>query len=126
MRLTRCAILALGLPCSLAAQAASPDSAATVDAGTRRQVIDGVLRRLEEGYIYPEKASAMAQSVRTQARRGAYDSIGGAMALADRLTRDLRAVSRDRHLEVSYVSRGVRDEVPDAEPPPAERREQAA
>src|SRR4051812_30219435 len=125
MRLTLRPILALGLPCTLAAQAPNPDPAATVDAATRQQVIEGVLRRIEEGYIYPDKASAMSQSVRAQARSGAYDSVGGALALADRLTRDLRAVSHDLHLEVSYVGRGVRDEVPDAKPTPDERREQA-
>ena len=126
MRLALPVILALGLAPSSAAQAPKPDSAATVDAATRKQVIDGVVRRIEDGYIFPDKAKQMALAVRRNLGRGEYDRITGATALAERLTRDLRAVSRDLHLEVSYVSGGVRDEVPDAEPTPEERREQAA
>jgi C-terminal processing protease CtpA/Prc len=89
-------------------------------------VIDGVIRRIQEGYIYPDKARQMAVAVRRNASRGAYNRITGANDLADRLTRDLQAVSRDKHLRVFYDGRGVRDEVPDAEPTPAERRELAA
>jgi hypothetical protein len=117
--------LALALAQALPAQAPLADSTAMVDAATRRQVIDGVIRRIQEGYIYPDKARQMAQIVRRNASRGAYNGITRATALAEQLTRDLQAVSRDKHLEVSYVARGVRDEVPDAEPTPAERREQA-
>jgi hypothetical protein len=98
-----------------------PDT--TIDAITRARVIENVLRRLDEGYIFPKKAVEMRQAVREQARRGRYDHIANARALADTLTVDLRAVSRDRHLEVVYQSRGVRDEVPDQQPSAEERRE---
>ncbi len=102
------------------------DSAATVDAATRRRVIDGVIRRIQEGYIYPERARQMALAVRRNASRGSYDRIGRALQLAEQLTRDLQAVSRDRHIQVGFDSRGVVDEVPDAEPTPTQRLQQAA
>jgi len=117
--------LALAPMPALPAQAPPADSAAKVDAATRQRVIDGVLQRIEQGYVYPDKGAEMVKSVRSLARRGAYDSITGATALAERLTRDLRRVSRDLHLEVAYVGTGVRDEVPDAEPTAGEREVRA-
>jgi hypothetical protein len=103
---------------------AQPDT--TIDAATRARVIDNVLRRLDEGYVFPKTASEMGKVIRERSRRGVYDRILSARAFADTLTRDLQGVSRDRHLEVVYQSRGVRDEVPDAEPSADERRERAA
>jgi retinol-binding protein 3 len=125
MRSVLSTVLTLTLPVALTAQTPAQDSAATVDPATGAKVVEGVVRRIEEGYIFPDKAKEMAVAVRGRARKGEYDRIGGALALADRLTQDLQAVSRDLHLRVFYDGRGVRDEVPDAEPTPAERREQA-
>jgi hypothetical protein len=111
-------------PPVMAQALARPDT--TIDAATRAQVIENVLRRLDEGYVFPQKAAEMARAVRARAKRGAYDQIVRAQAFADTLTRDLRAVSHDRHLEVAYQKRSVRDEVPDAEPSAEERREREA
>ena len=117
--------LTLILTPPVAAQApARPDT--TIDAATRAQVIDNVLRRLDEGYVFPKKAAEMARAVRARAKRGAYDRIVSAQAFADTLTQDLRAGSHDRHLEVAYQSRSVRDEAPDAQPSAEERREREA
>ena len=64
--------LALGLAPQLSAQAPElPDT--TIDPATRAQVIEGVVRRLDEGYIFPQKAADMARAVRARARRGGYD-----------------------------------------------------
>jgi hypothetical protein len=96
---------------------------ATIDAATRTRVIDGVLQRIEEGYVVPAKAGEMAQAVRERARRGEYDRITSAHALADSLTAHLQSVSHDRHLHVVYRSQGVPDELPAADPTGDERRE---
>lgn len=105
----------------LPAQEPPPASAATVDSATRTRVIAGVLRRLEDGYVFPERATAMAQAVRRRARAAAYDRISDPHALADTLTADLQAVSHDRHLRVVYRPDGVADESPEGEPGPAQR-----
>jgi hypothetical protein len=117
-------VLALGPAAAAQVPDRGPDT--TIGAGTRARVIDGVLRRLREGYVFPEKAAEMARAVRERAQRGAYDRMVSAHNFADALTNDLRAVSRDQHLLVFYLSRGVRDEVPDAEPSAEERRERSA
>jgi peptidase S41-like protein len=125
MYLALSAAVTLALAPSPVVQTAGPGPDTTIDASTRTRVIHGVIRRLQEGYVFPDKAKEMAQAVESRVRRGEYDSIVSAQAFADRLTQDLRSVSHDRHLEVSYVAKGVRDEVLDAEPTPAEKRERA-
>ena len=126
MRLALTLILALGLSSAAVAQAPGRGPDTTIDAAMRARVIDGVLQRLDQGYIFPKKVAGMTRAVRERAKRGDYDRITSAQAFADTLTRDLQAVSRDKHLEVAYHSRGVVDEPPDAQPPAEERRARAA
>jgi hypothetical protein len=98
----------------------------TIDAALRARVIDGVLQRLDQGYVFPAKAKDMSRSVRRPSDRGAYDRVTSARAFADSLTADLQAVSHDKHLRVVYRSGGVPDESPDGEATPEQRREQEA
>jgi retinol-binding protein 3 len=107
-------------PVAVAQAPIQPDAA--IDARTRDQVIENVLRRLKEGYIFPKIAADMDRAIRQRARQGAYDHIGSAQAFADTLTRDLRAVSRDLHLAVAYQGRGVQDEPLEAQPSANQRR----
>ena len=97
-------LLSLALP--LAAQNPNRPLDMAIDASVRTRVIDGVLGRLNEGYVFPQMAAEMERAVRALAQRGAYDSIVSARAFAGGLTRDLQAVSRDRHLEVTYARDG--------------------
>jgi hypothetical protein len=110
----------------LPAQGPPPGPAASLDSATRARVIAGVLERLEEGYVFPARATTMAQAVRRRERSGAYDRISEAHAFADTLTADLRAVSHDLHLRVVYQPAGVQDESAEGEPGPAERRAREA
>jgi len=55
---------------------------------------------LEEAYVFPDIARNYAAVLRAEAASGAYDGIGTAMALAQRLTADVQAVSPDNHLRV--------------------------
>jgi hypothetical protein len=125
MHLTLAAALALTLSTSGLAQSPERGPDTTLDAATRARVIDGVLHRLQEGYVFPETAAEMARAVRARAGRGAYDRVTSAHAFTDSLTADLRAVSHDRHLRVVYRSEGVPDETPDGEPSAEERRQRA-
>src|SRR5206468_3266468 len=92
--------LAVAVPPVLA-QGSNPADM-TVDAATRRQVIDGVLARLTEAYVFPDTAVAMERAIRDRVRRGEYERITSAQALADSLTAHLQAVSQDRHLRGRY------------------------
>lgn len=74
----------------------------TLDAALRKQVIAGVNADLAEYYVDSAVAKQMQDALEAHARAGEYDSITDGDAFAERLTKDLRAVSHDRHLGVTF------------------------
>jgi hypothetical protein len=74
----------------------------SVDADTRSQVIDGVISNLDESYVDEELAKKMADALRAWQKQGEYDSITEGDAFAEKLTKDLREVSHDKHLRVDF------------------------
>lgn len=91
--------LALAAP-ARAQQAPAPDL--VVDSATRRTVIDAVVARLNEAYVFPDTARAMERAIRARQGRREYDRITSAREFAESLTAHLQAVSQDRHLRVRY------------------------
>jgi len=73
-----------------------------LDETRRQKTIDAISDRLTEYYVYPDIAAKMIQAVRDHQQHGDYKSIVDGNEFADALTRDLRAVSQDRHLSVGY------------------------
>ena len=80
----------------LRAQGPSQPSDMAVDAAMRTEVIDGALKALVAGYVFPDVAEQMAQAIRAREQRKEYASITSARQLAQTLTDHLRAVSKDR------------------------------
>ena len=74
----------------------------TLDTAGRQRVIDGVAKNLKESYVYPDLAQKMEDAVRANQKRGDYDAITDPDAFANRLTKDLQAVSHDKHLGVNF------------------------
>jgi hypothetical protein len=107
MYLALSAALTLTLAPRPVVQTAAPGPDTTIDASTRSRVIQGVLRRIQEGYVFPDKGKEMAQAVQRRAGRGEYDSIVSARAFAERLTGNLRSVSHDLHLQVACPLKGA-------------------
>lgn len=102
-----------------AAQAGSmeqPDL--TIDAATRAKVIDGVLKRLNDSYVFPDVAKKMEQSVLERVEKKEYDGLTSAKEFAGKLTQDLQSVSKDKHLRVRYSHQPI--------PERGERREPTA
>jgi C-terminal processing protease CtpA/Prc len=75
-----------------------------VSAETKSQVISEVLQQLKSKYVFPETAAEMERAVRGHVAAGDYAAITSARQFAEGLQSDLRVVSRDQHLEVSYSS----------------------
>ena len=73
-----------------------------IDAATRTRVIDEAATKLNEFYVFPETAKKMAEEVQSRLKSGAYDAITDGDNFANRLTSDLQAVSRDKHLRVNF------------------------
>lgn len=74
----------------------------TLDANSRQHVIDSVSSRLTEYYVYPEIAQKMNQAIDDHQKHGDYSTITDGNQFAEALTRDLRAISHDRHLRINY------------------------
>jgi retinol-binding protein 3 len=98
-----------------------PDS--TVDAKARAEVVEGVLKHLDEAYVYPETARKMAAELREQLDKKAFDEITSAKEFARTLTERLQAVSKDKHLRVDFSYDPLPAEPPRDRAPDAERRE---
>lgn len=108
----------------LQAQNPSQGPDMTLDAAARAEVIDGALKALSEGYVFPDVAKQMEQAIRARQRRNEYDSITGARLLAQTLTDHLRDVSHDKHLRVDYVEQVLPPpplSTPDTRPSPDEQ-----
>src|SRR3954470_14710614 len=75
-----------------------PDIA--VDAAARKEVLDTLVQRLHDSYVFPDVAAKMEQAIRS--REAEYAQITSARQFAERLTSDLQAVSHDKHLRVRY------------------------
>jgi hypothetical protein len=106
---------------------ASPDAAKgpapdiKIDAATRKRVIDNAIAKLDEFYIFPDKAKAMGEAVRARSARGEYDSVEDGAQFARVLTENFREVSHDMHLRVNFSSSVVPDGLDDDHPSEAER-----
>jgi hypothetical protein len=74
----------------------------TLDAALRKRVIDGIDSNLAEFYIDAGVAQQMQDALQAHQKAGEYDSITDGDAFAAKLTKDLRAVSHDKHLGVNF------------------------
>jgi hypothetical protein len=96
----------------------------TIDANMRTQVIDGILKRLDDSYVFPDVAKKMEQSIRERVSNKEYDQITSAKEFVTKLTNDLQAVSHDKHLRVRYSYNPLPERGPRREPTAEEREQQ--
>ncbi|MGH9942986.1 MAG: S41 family peptidase [Pyrinomonadaceae bacterium] len=123
----------LAVPCLLAALTLALSAVAQqrpmnepdiqIDAAARGQVIDSVLKRLNESYVFPEVAKNMESSIRERMGRKEYEQITSAAELARTLTEHLQAVSRDKHLRVRHSAEKLPADEGRRSGPSAEERE---
>src|SRR5215211_3570530 len=124
LKITRLAIvcvIALAGATASFAQQEQPDL--TIDAATRTQVVDSILKRLNDSYVFPDIAKKMEQSIREKVDKKEYDQITSSKEFATKLTSDLQAVSHDKHLRVRYSHQAI-PERGERREPTAEEREQ--
>ena len=121
IRLAMILLLAASIANVATAQPEQPDL--TIDAATRTQVIDNILKRLNDSYVFPEVAKKMEHSIRDRVAKKEYDQVTSAKQFAMTLTKDLQAVSNDKHLRVRYSHAAI-PERGERREPTAEEREQ--
>jgi hypothetical protein len=109
---------------------AQPGRGEPVDAAARAKIVERVSAQLNEAYVFPDVAKKMEASLRQKLKAGAYDKLSRSDELAEALTRDLQAVSKDKHLSIHYSPPPPPGREPNAPPSPAEleefRREMAS
>ena len=74
----------------------------SLDDTSRGQVIDAVLARIRDQYVFPDRAEEMERAIHARQAGHEYDRVTSGPALAWLLTTHLREVSNDKHLGVDY------------------------
>lgn len=97
-----------------------------VDSATRTQVIDELLKQLNDGYVFPDVAKQMETSIRGRQKSNEYDTLNSAKAFTEKLTTDLQAISHDKHLRVGYSLQPIPIRQDRHEPTDAEKIEFSA
>ncbi len=90
-----------------------------IDAATKTQVIESLLKDFNEAYVFPEVAKKIETDLRVRMKNKEYDALVSARQFAQKLTDDLQSVSRDKHIRVRF-SKNVIPVRKDREEPTAE------
>ncbi len=86
----------------VAAQQSPDQKDMTIDAAVRDQVVKGLIKNLNQSYIFLETAKKMEADLLARSKNKEYDSMTSAAAFAKKLTTDLQAISKDKHLRVGF------------------------
>jgi hypothetical protein len=78
----------------------------------RRRVVDGAAANLKEHYIDPVVGQKMADALVEHEKNGDDDAATDGRAFADLLTRQMREVRPDRHLEVLFSEAPLPEQAP--------------
>lgn len=92
-------------PAPHAAAAASVPGAvpdAQIDEALRRRVIQALAAHLQDEYVFPDMAERLGRQLTEHETAGRYAAVTSALELAQTLTAELQATSRDKHLGVSF------------------------
>ena len=79
----------------------------TIDAATRTQVIESLFKDLNDAYVFPETAKKMEADVRRRMTNKEYDTLVSAREFAQKLTDDLQAISKDKHIRVRFSKNAI-------------------
>ena len=88
----------------------------TLDEANRRAVVEAAAKMLRERYVFPDVGDRSARAIESALGSGDYNGLDRPQAFAQRLTEDLRAVAKDKHLRVTAPG------APAGAPPPAPPR----
>jgi peptidase S41-like protein len=84
-----------------------------LDAAARHRVIDGAIAIVTKYYVDPDVAQRMAIAIRKHENDGDDEGATDAATFADLLTSQMRDVSHDTHVVVTYSTATTRDNSPE-------------
>jgi hypothetical protein len=97
------------------ASVAAPVGQGNLDDAERQRVVDAAITNLKQHYVYPDRAQKIAETLLANKKRGEYDAIADGDTFAHQLTKQMRDVSHDMHLELVYSQNPL-------PPPPTEEQ----
>ncbi len=74
-----------------------------LDSKEQKRTIDSISSNLKANYIFPDVAEKMSKLLAHNFKKNQYQEITDPNQFAERLTEDLRSISKDLHLRVSYA-----------------------
>jgi hypothetical protein len=105
-------VLALSLVATATAAPASTGDGAPLNDDRRSEIIDSIAAKLNDEYVFPDVARAMAAHIKKRDGENAYDRHTALDGFLAALTEDLQSVRRDQHLAIRVLT--------DATPPPSD------
>ncbi|MBN2345839.1 MAG: S41 family peptidase [Candidatus Aminicenantes bacterium] len=93
----------------LFAAAGAQEQPLPLDAGERHAVVNAAADALAKQYVFPDVARRMGDLIRRNLKSGKYEALSDPWAFAERLTADLRSISRDRHLGVRFAPERIKE-----------------
>jgi len=73
-----------------------------VSAADRAQVIQAATRELNERYVFEDVAKKVGESLSQKHKANEYNGLDDAVKFAARLTDDIQAITKDKHIRVRY------------------------
>ena len=73
-----------------------------IDEAMRAAIIEGLVSKIEAAYAVPEAGQRAIRDLRAAMESHAYDGVGTAREFAGKLTSELRASTRDKHIAVYF------------------------
>lgn len=86
-----------------------------LDAATRREVLTEAAALIEARYVYPDRGSELAATLRSDAAAGRWDRLLNPEEFADAVTRRMRGLTGDGHLALDYREEALPDDAALAE-----------
>lgn len=80
-----------------------PRPVVMVDRAMRTAMIDALVAKLNDHYVFPGKARQFEAVLRQREREGRYEKIRDGYRLAQQLTADIHGVAKDLHLKVRFA-----------------------
>lgn len=91
---------------TLTAQAqGGAQASATINNKQKKEIIDNLLKQLNDNYVFPEVAKEAEKKIRVYQKQGVYTNIHDPKVFAETLNNQLREIVKDKHLSVRYNSR---------------------
>jgi C-terminal processing protease CtpA/Prc len=112
----RTVILFIAAAALMAAQAAFAQTGKTVTKKEKEQVINSLIKKMHDTYVFPDVAKTTEQQLRALQKKGTYANITDPKEFAKTLKGQLREIGNDKHLTVWYdekraSSSAIRDTV---------------